>query len=120
MFWITKYKHNKIVVVMQKNIDDLREALWRKKKLEEICEKLTDKVGAMEATIDIGCGQTSVMDQLDDSIPQYVDDYFGGRVIKQEATSVTILDSKGHAKYGLTKKKPKKGEKYILYIDPNN
>jgi hypothetical protein len=43
-----------------------------------------------------------------------VTDYFGGKVIKQEATPVTILDETGKATYGLTKKPADKGKKFLL------
>ena len=117
MFWITKYKHNQIVEHKDKSIDDLREALWRKEKFEEICDKLADKVNVLGVTGEFG--SQTVMDRLDDSVAVYVDDYFGGKVIKQEATPVTILDHEGKATYGLTKREPDEGEKFILYHKPN-
>lgn len=120
MFWITKYRHNKIVEQYIDTIKDLREALFRKEKFEEICEKLTDKVNVLVATEDYVSASASVMDRLDDTVPRYVDDYFGGKVIRQEATPVTILDSKGKASYGVTKQDPDEGKKFILIHDKNN
>lgn len=114
MFFITKYKHNKITEQYQKTIDDLREALKRKEKFEEICDKLADKTNTL--TVDInGCvGVSDIMSRLDDTVPRYVEDVNGGSVIKQEATPVTILDANGKATYGYTKETPDKGFIYQL------
>jgi len=119
MFWITKWKHNNIVEQYRKSIDDLREALWRKEKFEEICEKLTDKTNNLGVSFDtaISCGQASAMDQLDETVAIYVDDYFGGKVIKQESHPVTILDEEGKATYAVTGRKLPKGQTYHLVTD---
>lgn len=117
MFWITKYRHNKIVEQYQKNIDDLREALWRKEKFEEITEKLAEisvyngsKIMGMEGCCVTGSGEL----RLPDDVARYVPDYFGGQVIKQEAYPVTILDENGKATYALTATKPDKNKRFIL------
>ena len=114
MLWITKYRHNKITEAYQRQIDDLKEALYRKDKLIEIVDKLADKSKFFaDASMSYVDG-SDVMSYLDDSVPRYVDDYFGGKVIKQEATPVTILDEKGKATYGMTAKAPDKGKQYLL------
>lgn len=115
MFWITKRKHNDIVEQYRKAIENLNEALNRKEKFEEICDKLADKVNNTTARMDgyASCS-TDIMDNLDDSVPRYVDDYFGGKVIKQESTPVTILDENGKATYAVTAKKAKGENQYIL------
>lgn len=114
MFFITKYRHNKIVEQYREHIKNLTETLNRKEKFEEILEKLTDKSIAGWGKLDTCVSGTNVMSCLDDSIPQYVEDVHGGRVIKQEATPVTILDKKGKATYGMTKQPPHKGRAYQL------
>jgi hypothetical protein len=43
-----------------------------------------------------------------------LEDYFGGKVFKQEATKVVELDEDGKATYHVTKQKPDKGYKYKL------
>lgn len=63
----------------------------------------------------ISLSNASVM--LSDSVAQYVDDYYGGKVIKQEATPVTILDSQGKATYALTRRPADKGRNYLLVLD---
>lgn len=114
MFWITKYKHNKITDAYQKQIEDLREALNRKDLLTKIVDKLADKSNFFgDASMSYVTGG-DIMMHLDDSVPRYVEDYFGGKVIKQEATPVTILDEKGKATYALTKKPADKGKKFLL------
>ena len=119
MIWITKYRHNKIVAEYSKHITDLKEALNRKDLLIAIVEKLTDKVNNFGVTRDLEAVSASIARKLDDSVAVYVDDYFGGKVIKQEATPVTILDIHGKATYGLTAQKADKGKNYILFIDPS-
>lgn len=112
--FITKYRHNKIVEQYQKAIDDLKETLNRKEKFEEILEKLTDKTIGYGYTLNTCVSAGDIMASLDDSVPRYVEDVHGGKVIKQEATPVTILDENGKATYGLTKQAPDKGKKYQL------
>lgn len=118
MFWITKYRHNKILAQYQEHIDDLKQALYRKEKFEEICEKLADKNTKLTSDLYAATGScissVSVMDHLDDTVPRYVPDYFGGRCIKQEAYPVTILDDMGKATYALTATKPDKNKRFIL------
>jgi hypothetical protein len=116
MIWITKYRHNKIVAGYEKYVEDLREALNRKEGFEKILEKLVDETNAL--TVGYGTcvsGSGGVMSALDDTVPRYVEDYFGGKVIKQESTPVTILDVNGIAIYGVTARKPEKGKTYILH-----
>lgn len=114
MIWITKYRHNKIVGQYEDAIKSLNEALYRKEKFEEIVDKLADKTNVMSADLSGAISSTDVMAHLDDSVPRYVEDVNGGKVIKQEATPVTILDENGKATYGLTKEKPDKGRMYQL------
>lgn len=114
MLWITKYRHNKIIARYEDNIKDLREALWRKEKFEEILGKLTDKANVFGDASMTWVSGGDVMACLDDSVPRYVEDVLGGKVIKQEATPVTILDENGKATYGYTKQKADKGRTYKL------
>jgi hypothetical protein len=117
MIWITKYRHNKIVEGYEEHIKNLTEALNRKENFEKIMDKLVDKTNDFSSRcLNYVDGSSSVMSALDDTVPRYVEDYFGGKVIKQEATNVTILDPKGKATYGLTKKPANKGKDYLLVI----
>lgn len=54
---------------------------------------------------------------LPDKVPVYVDDYFGGKVIKQEATKVIHITKSGEILTGLTKEKSDKGFIYLLQRD---
>lgn len=117
MLWITKYRHNKIVEQYKEAIKDLKEELNRKDLITEILDRITKKEESPFISVDDMdrlVSSAGVMDSIDDTIPRYVDDYFGGRVIKQEATPVTILDSEGKATYGLTAKRLPKGHNYHL------
>jgi hypothetical protein len=117
MIWITKYRHNKIVAGYEKYVEDLREALNRKEGFEKILDKLTDKMVDFGDTSIKWVSGSDIMINLDDTVPRYVDDYFGGKIIKQESTPVTILDRNGKATYGVTARKPKKGKNFILHYD---
>lgn len=119
--FITKKKHDAIVkdlltrVDMYKQYDEMRKDNQKNNNiLIEILEKLANKSNLYaDASMSYVTG-TDIMAHLDDSVPRYVEDYFGGKVIKQEATPVTILDSKGKATYGLTKMPPDKNREYKL------
>lgn len=122
MFWITKYRHNKIVEEYKEALQIQKENLNRKEKFESICDKLTDisdklttKYSDIIGTIDsYAFAGTAGELVLPDNVPVYVDDYFGGKVIKQESHPVTILDETGKATYGVTAKKLPKGQTYHL------
>lgn len=114
MLWITKYRHNKIVGQYEDAIKDLKEALYRKDTLVEVVDKLTDRTSDIAAQLDNYVTSCGLMESLDDSVPRYVEDYFGGKCIRQESTPVTILDANGKATYSQTGRKTAKGMKYIL------
>lgn len=117
MFWITKYRHNEIVKQYQEAIEDLKESLNRKDLIVEILDRITNKETSPYLTLTTDMGYVTsrdIMSCLDDTVPRYVDDYFGGKVIKQEATPVTILDADGKATYSQTAQKPDKGRRYVL------
>jgi hypothetical protein len=115
MLWITKYRHNKIVANYEKHVEDLREALNRKEIFEIILNKLVDKSNSFGDSLSVMNGCLSGGELiLPNDVPRYVEDYFGGKVIKQEATPVIILDKKGKATYGMTAKSPDKGRLYKL------
>ena len=44
----------------------------------------------------------------------YIDDLFGGKVIKQESTKAIFIDKDGNVKEGRTAIKPIHGKKYVL------
>lgn len=115
MIFITKYRHNKIVGQYEEAIKDLKEALYRKDELVKIVDKLVDRSITTDNTLSSlnGCIMAGEL-ILPNDVPRYVEDYFGGKVIKQEATPVTILDEQGKATYGLTAKKASEGRLYIL------
>ena len=117
MIWITKYRHNKIVAQYQEAIDDLKATLNRKETMEKILDKLTDKISSSDyltaSTVDWVTSSGELI--LPPDVPRYVEDYFGGKVIKQEAHPVTILDENGKATYGVTAKKPEKNKRYVLH-----
>lgn len=120
MFFITKYRHNKIVEQYQEAITDLKEELYRKDQILKIVDKLADRTNNLSGRLDDSCkvSSVSVMESLDDTIPRYVPDMNGGKVIKQEATPVTKLDVNGKATYGYTREKPDAGYNYQLKQEP--
>ena len=115
MFWITKYRHNKIVEEYQGAIKDLQASLNRRNDIVELIDKVTDITRSNKNFITSldGCIAGGELN-IPADVARYVDDYYGGKVIRQEATPVTILDENGKATYALTAKQPPKGKKYIL------
>lgn len=122
--FISKRKHDAIVkellsrVDLHKTYEEMRRDNQKNNdSLVKLLDKITDKNDYLTAnnfsavTMSAGGGYEL---SLPDNVPVYVEDYFGGKVIKQEATPVTILDEKGKATYGLTKQAPDKGKIYKL------
>ena len=117
MLWITKYRHNKIVEEYKEAIKDLKASLNRRNDIVALIDKVADVARSNKEFITSldGCISGSELN-IPTDVARYIDDYYGGKVIKQEATLVTILDENGRATYAHTAKKPSKGKKYILEI----
>lgn len=94
-----------------RHIVDLKEALSNARDLKAILEKLSPlfSISGMFTIGDASCEL-----KLPDNVPVYVLDYFGGKVIRQEATKVVVLDKSGNVKTTWTKKKADKGFSYLL------
>lgn len=114
--FILKSKHEKIVT-------ELKQRIAQAEDLHKLLEKIIDKTGIPmpEGGFHGGAFLTTLGGSvawekmsLPDNIAQYVDDYFGGKVIKQEATKVVILEKDGERKEAFTKQKPDKGFSYKL------
>ena len=86
---------------------------WHER-LDKVFDRLVDKQENCFSLGDTSWCTAAGELVLPDHVPVYVDDYFGGKVIKQEATPVTILDENGKATYALTANKPTKGKAYLL------
>lgn len=117
MFWITKYRHNKIVAEYKEALEISKQNINRKEKFEEITEKLTDiadrltdKFDGVIASIDGCIAEGNLI--LPNDVARYVDDYYGGQVLKQEATKLVVIDKDGNATYHWTAKKPTGGYSY--------
>lgn len=115
--FILKSKHEKIVA-------ELKQRITQAEDLHKLLENIIDKTGiptppknwvsgaSLSVLKDGILGWTGY--SLPDNVAQYVDDYFGGKVIKQEATKVVILEKDGERKEAFTKQKPDKGFSYKL------
>jgi len=109
-----KASYEKVILKLTKERDEARD-------LKEILEKLTKK---SEITGDLvsGFGLVSnnysdggpILSIDEDKIPVYVNDYFGGKYIKQESTKLVELDPTGKATYHFTEQKADKGFSYKL------
>lgn len=110
--FVTKKKYQRAL----EKIEHLEHSLAEAQNLKFVFEKITDKVSENSDFISVvGSWATSAGDLiLPDDVPRYVEDYFGGKVIKQEATPVTILDKNGKATYSQTAQKPDKDKRYKL------
>lgn len=105
------------VKVRDERIQKLEKEISEARNLKEILDKLTIKWTTITSSGGIDndvswIGGTHF--SLDESVLVYVDDYFGGKVIKQEATKLVIVDEKGDVTYSQTKQSPDKGFKYKL------
>lgn len=119
MFISTK-KHNRIkeevAQLYQKKIDSLTRELEYAQNLKSIVEKLYPLHRIDGSTIRLNVSGSSEL-ILPDKVPVYVEDYLGGKVIKQEATKVIHITKEGEVKTGLTKQSADKGYSYKLIRD---
>ena len=116
---ITTKKHNQIIEHKDKTISDyyakilkLEKELEQAKNLESILNRFNSIF-----TTDGVCLKVDYMSGkliLPDDVLVYVEDLFGGKVIKQEATKAILIESDGTIKTGLTKQKADKGYGYKL------
>lgn len=113
--FISKKEHLRLMALKDAEIKRLED----KVQSFGLMEKLYDKHTSMYADVCInGSGSMSygnIVNSLPDSVAKLVDDHFGGKSFKHEATtSVTILDEEGKATYAVTRQPPDKGRKYRL------
>lgn len=127
--WISKEKYKLINMelscVRSRNIDLIQEVnklrvdLHRANDLKDILNQLAQRVQS-ETKINGGIGLNITGGdhvyniELGDHVPVYVDDLFGGKVIKQEANKAIKIDKHGNVKTGLTKQKVDTGYNYRL------
>lgn len=115
--FITTKKHEAIVRDLKEDLKYLEIELTEARDLKKVLATLAADRKSYLTSDNLSCISASASGYeltLPATVPVYVEDYFGGKVIKQEATPVTILDAKGKATYSQTAKKPKKGMNYIL------
>lgn len=113
----TNKRHQEILSAMLKvhteDMEALRKELQEAKNLGSILHKLSDKVNNLYITGASSISRADSPQKLPDDVARYVDDYFWGKVIKQEAIPVTILDELGKATYWVTKK-PTKNKYHLI------
>lgn len=124
-----EYKTKSVQELVEKNIkleNELKEAKDLKELLTKIVERTGipafkpegGKTGGYLYVTDYGYGAVTGTfhneTNLPDSVLQYVDDIFGGKVIKQEAHIGIKVSKDGKVTTGLTKKKKDKGYNYTL------
>lgn len=90
------------------NEELLLELLGRVKKNQDSC--ITVSGGSIAGSLNINGVD------FDKDVAVYIDDYFGGKVIKQESIKVVILDEEGNATYARTSQKNKKDNFQRNYI----
>lgn len=114
--FISRKEHERIVAEKDREISSLKDGV----KLSLVLQRLVEKTEKQEKDWTTFCDATTTLkwgaleESLSDAIPRYVDDYYGGKVIKQEATKVVILDDNGDATYAVTRKAADRGRKYLL------
>jgi len=98
-------------------IKTLEKSLEQANDLKSVLCKLTDKSCSYGETISVLSGSfTNSEIVLPNDVARYVDDYYGGKVIKQEANKVVALNDEGEATYHLTKRPNTKGYKFRLEL----
>jgi len=120
---ITKKRHAKIVAELTADLKKAQDAVAEMRKqrddaqtLAGVLERLADK-SASFSTFAAGSLNFKSELKLPDNVPVYVDDYFGGKVIKQEATKVIEISAEGDIKTGLTKRTADDGYGYVLALN---
>ena len=102
-----------IILSQERRIEQLENEQTLTSFLEAVSERL--RLGDKDAgEICFMDGNNFVDMSLSDDVAVYVPDYFGGKVIKQEATKLVELDEEGNTTYHLTAQKPDKGHSYKL------
>ena len=121
--FITKKHHDRIVADLKaslKNsedwVDEMRKQRDAAQNLQAVLGKLADKAAGFAC---FSSGSLNVSGELilPDNVPVYVDDYFGGKVIKQESTKVIEISANGDIKTGLTKRTADDGYGYVLVLN---
>jgi hypothetical protein len=121
--FITKKRHDRIVADLKaslKNSEDWVEEMRKQRdaaqNLKVVLVTLADKAQKFDT---FASGSLNFSGELimPDNVPVYVDDYFGGKVIKQEAVKVIQISTSGEVKTGLTRRKPGENLGYILVQD---
>jgi hypothetical protein len=126
---ITKKKHAAVVAGLNAEIVRLGTLLTDQREVKDLMrsstartdlllERLVDKTVAGSLFVSSAgtnfCGSKLT---LPDNVAVYVDDHFGGKVIRQEATRVIEINADGDIKTGLTKRKPDDGYGYVLVLN---
>lgn len=114
---ITDKKHQEIIKKLTDDfnaeIKELLKQLEEARNLKEILLKLSGiSINGKGFDLTGGCWDTEM--KFSDDIAQYVDDYFGGKVIKQEATKVIVITGEGKTETGFTRQNPDTGYKTKL------
>lgn len=106
---LTNKEYKKLLDYNLELIQEAKEA----RDLKKILDKITSlTINGSGFAVSGGTWSTNLT--LPDDVPRYVEDYCGGRVIKQEATKVIEITKTGEIKTGLTKQPADKGFDYKL------
>lgn len=121
--FIRKKNHDLIVGRLERQIDDLKYGLEKANNLESVLEILAEKTGVPKPEksgllMATDSGGVSWINGDDLSIPEnyaeLVEDYFGGKIIRQTANMLIEIDQKGVVSRHFTNKTPDKGYSYVL------
>ena len=97
-------------VFYDKIIKDLQERLKKAENLESVLSKFSSIFGDGDLKFSYSMGTIN----LGDDVLVYVDDLFGGKVIKQEGIPAIKIETNGVVRTGITKQKADKGYSYKL------
>lgn len=122
--WISKKEYESLYCSMVKAEQLEKENAYLKEKTDLV--KLLERFERKDESLDTGkfsitggsiSGSVSIMGvDFDKDVAVYIDDYFGGKVIKQESIKVIAIDKDGNVTYGRTDRKNKKKDFQRDYI----
>lgn len=128
--WISRekidaYEHQEHVLV--ERIKELTQELQQAKDLKEVLSSMAKEVTNCVRIVD-GCSMNAGINFTAeiiggsngnfkmDQVAFYVDDFYGGKVLKQESIRVVSLDKDGNVKYGYTSRNNKKDNFQRNYV----
>lgn len=115
-WFVSAKKYNEKVCELDLAYKDMRRMaieLKQARSLSAVLEKLADRKQD-SVVAGYGCTISDNTISLNDNVAIVVDDHFGGKVVRQQATPVVVLTGEGTLEKSWTARTPDKGRKFVL------